>query len=193
MYTPLKAALGADTQDGSGLGRKVAAGMLSGSLAAGISNPSDLIKTQMQKGAGAESSALAVLARTVRTEGVRGLWVGTTPSMARAALLTAAQCATYDELKLFFVRGLGWEDNLNTHFTGGRVYAGSAGLCVLRAETRGGGLSLAAALPHSIRLSLVFQPPSPPCPTHPPLCCCSERAGGPGDYHRDCPSGYDKD
>ena len=168
MYTPLKAALGADTQDGSGLGRKVAAGMLSGSLAAGISNPSDLIKTQMQKGAGAESSALAVLARTVRTEGVRGLWVGTTPSMARAALLTAAQCATYDELKLFFVRGLGWEDNLNTHFTGGRVYAGSAGLCVLRAETRGGGLSLAAALPHSIRLSLVFQPPSPPCPTHPP-------------------------
>ena len=120
MYTPLKAAMGADTQDGSGLGRKVVAGMLSGSLAAGISNPSDLIKTQMQKGAGAESSALAVLARTVRTEGVRGLWVGTTPSMARAALLTAAQCATYDELKLFFVRGLGWEDNLNTHFTGGR-------------------------------------------------------------------------
>lgn len=35
---------------------------------------------------------------------------------ARAALLTSAQCATYDELKLFFVRGLGWEDNLQTHF-----------------------------------------------------------------------------
>lgn len=36
----------------------------------------------------------------------------------RAALLTAAQCATYDELKLFFVRGLGWEDNLQTHLSG---------------------------------------------------------------------------
>lgn len=37
---------------------------------------------------------------------------------ARAALLTASQCATYDELKLFFVRQLGWEDNLQTHFAG---------------------------------------------------------------------------
>ena len=40
----------------------------------------------------------------------------------RAALLTSAQCATYDELKNLFVRRLGWEDNLQTHFTGAMLW-----------------------------------------------------------------------
>ena len=94
LYPIIKKALGADAQqqqqrDGGGgnggqLGRKVAAGMLSGALAAGISNPTDLVKTQMQKGAGGGAGgAFGVMARVVRTEGVRGLWVGTTPSMVR--------------------------------------------------------------------------------------------------------------
>ncbi|KAI3425920.1 hypothetical protein D9Q98_007892 [Chlorella vulgaris] len=123
LYSPLKSAFGAD-KDSSALLPKVAAGMLSGALAAGISNPTDLVKTQMQKGGGALGGPVAVMARVVRAEGVRGLWVGTTPSMARAAALTAAQCATYDELKVLFVRNLGWEDNLPTHFT----VSGLAGL-----------------------------------------------------------------
>lgn len=198
--------LGAEGGQG-GLAPKVAAGMLAGALAAGISNPTDLVKTHMQKGGGASGGPFAVLARVVRQEGVQGLWVGTTPSMvsglgrlrreagkrwggavgfvglgaqgsglqgrvldagqwcavqasaegrstgtaggqcaggetqqgyclfrlpqARAALLTAAQCATYDELKLFFVRGWGWEDNLQTHFTGGARRGGMAHTVVM--------------------------------------------------------------
>lgn len=117
LYAPMKRLLGAEAKESSALGSKVAAGMLSGAIAAGISNPTDLVKTHMQKGGSSKGGPFAVLARIVRAEGVRGLWVGTTPSMARAALLTAAQCATYDELKLFFVRGMGWEDNLQTHFS----------------------------------------------------------------------------
>lgn len=35
----------------------------------------------MQKGGGTQGGPFAVLARVVRTDGVRGLWVGTTPSM----------------------------------------------------------------------------------------------------------------
>lgn len=50
---------------------------------AGISNPTDLVKTHMQKGGGSRGGPFAVLAQLVRTEGVRGLWVGTTPSMVR--------------------------------------------------------------------------------------------------------------
>lgn len=50
---------------------------------AGISNPTDLVKTQMQKGGGASGGPFAVLSRVVRADGVRGLWVGTTPSMVR--------------------------------------------------------------------------------------------------------------
>lgn len=36
----------------------------------------------------------------------------------RAAVLTASQCATYDEVKLFFLRNLGWEDTVGTHLAG---------------------------------------------------------------------------
>lgn len=80
LYTPIKSLLGAEGGQG-GLAPKVAAGMLAGALAAGISNPTDLVKTHMQKGGGAGGGPFAVLARVVRQDGVRGLWVGTTPSM----------------------------------------------------------------------------------------------------------------
>ena len=99
LYPIIKKALGADAQqqqqqrDGGGsssnggggeLGRKVAACMASGALAAGLSNPTDLVKTIMQQGAGGGAGgAFGVMSQVVRTEGVRGLWVGTTPSMVR--------------------------------------------------------------------------------------------------------------
>lgn len=47
LYTPLKRLMGAEGHE-SALLRKVAAGMLSGALAAGICNPTDLVKTRMQ-------------------------------------------------------------------------------------------------------------------------------------------------
>lgn len=37
----------------------------------------------MQKGGSSKGGPFAVLGRIVRAEGVRGLWVGTTPSMVR--------------------------------------------------------------------------------------------------------------
>lgn len=80
----MKSLLGAEGKD-SGIAAKVAAGMLSGALAAGISNPTDLVKTHMQKGGGSAGGPFTVMARVVRSEGVRGLWVGTTPSMVSAA------------------------------------------------------------------------------------------------------------
>jgi solute carrier family 25 uncoupling protein 8/9 len=43
--------------------------------------------------------AVTLLASIVRTEGVAGLWKGAGMSMTRAAVLTASQCATYDEVK----------------------------------------------------------------------------------------------
>ncbi|KDD75570.1 hypothetical protein H632_c613p0 [Helicosporidium sp. ATCC 50920] len=115
LYGPIKHALGVSSSE-SGLIRKIAAGMLGGALAAGVCNPTDLIKTRLQAQGSTLRGPFAVLGSVIRHEGVRGLWKGTTPSMARAALLTAAQCATYDEVKLLFVRNLGWEDTLGTHF-----------------------------------------------------------------------------
>ena len=39
------------------------------------------------------------LSRIVSEEGVKALWKGVGPAMARAAALTASQLATYDETK----------------------------------------------------------------------------------------------
>jgi len=114
LYTPSKHAF---TQEGKepGLPEKLAAGIASGAVSSGICNPTDLIKTRMQAAGASQIGPMAIASKIIREEGIVGLWKGTTPSMARAALLTAAQCATYDETKIFFTRRLGWEDGIGTH------------------------------------------------------------------------------
>ena len=123
LYNPIKGALTADGEE-AGVVVKIGAGMMSGSVAAAVCNPTDLVKTRMQAAGAGNTNPIAVTREVVRNEGIIGLWRGTTPSMARAALLTAAQCATYDEVKTFFTRRLAWEDGLLTHLT----VSGVAGL-----------------------------------------------------------------
>ena len=58
----------------------------------------------------------AVLKEVLATEGVSGLWQGTSPGMMRAAVLTASQMATYDEVKRSIIRTFHWGDDARTHF-----------------------------------------------------------------------------
>lgn len=46
-----------------------------------------------------KSGPILELQRTVSEEGIKALWKGVGPAMARAAALTASQLATYDETK----------------------------------------------------------------------------------------------
>ena len=139
LYSPLKDAMmswGFDRnassfdhnhgQNNHGIGIlvKIGAGMTSGSIAAAACNPTDLVKTRMQVAGAGTASPIQVAQRVIREEGIQGLWKGTIPSMTRAALLTAAQCATYDEVKSFFTQQLAWHDGIATHV----VVSGVAGL-----------------------------------------------------------------
>ncbi len=124
LYSPFKQALSSEQGADPGLGLKIVAGMSSGAVAAGICNPTDLVKTRMQLAGAAGRSSWGITQEVIREEGIIGLWKGTTPSMVRAGLLTAAQCATYDEVKLLFTRQLGWEDGVGTHL----AVSGVAGL-----------------------------------------------------------------
>lgn len=45
------------------------------------------------------TSTIGVLKKIVAEEGVKALWKGVGPAMARAGCLTASQMATYDEAK----------------------------------------------------------------------------------------------
>lgn len=46
-----------------------------------------------------QGGPVAEMRRIVSEEGIRALWKGIGPAMARAAALTASQLATYDETK----------------------------------------------------------------------------------------------
>ena len=60
--------------------RNVAAGSLSGALAAWASNPIDLLKTRLQSKENPHKTSAAVVRHIIKEDGVRGLWRGTVPS-----------------------------------------------------------------------------------------------------------------
>jgi len=83
---------------------KIGAGLASGCVGAAVGSPLELLKVRMQSGAGDAAgyrsmSTPRALVHIARVEGVRALWNGAGASMLRAALLTAAQLATYDAAK----------------------------------------------------------------------------------------------
>jgi solute carrier family 25 uncoupling protein 8/9 len=111
---------------------KVAAGCASGAFAAMLLNPTELIKTRLmadarsRSGVSASSSVSSsqgppgpyqVLRGVVREKGIAGLWRGSAMSMTRSAVLTASQCATYDEVKKATKTYTGMRDGVLLHFT----------------------------------------------------------------------------
>ncbi|BDA51103.1 probable mitochondrial uncoupling protein 2 [Coccomyxa sp. Obi] len=111
MYGPMKTAMGADT-DPTVL-KKVAAGSASGAIATFITNPIELLKTRLQSCS--TMGPLQIIKKIIKQDGVTGLWKGTMPSAVRGTLLTASQCATYDDTKRLWMRTTGWRDGLGTH------------------------------------------------------------------------------
>ncbi|DBA79181.1 hypothetical protein WJX77_010083 [Trebouxia sp. C0004] len=119
-YTPLKEAMGV-TSDNHSLVRKIAAGSISGGFAAVITNPLDLIKTRMQSKNNPHKTMFASTKSVLAEGGIKGLWRGSGPSMARASVLTASQCATYDEIKQAIIKLTGVGDHFGTHIASSMV------------------------------------------------------------------------
>ncbi|MDB9925294.1 solute carrier family 25 protein [bacterium] len=120
---------------------KIIAGSCSGAFAAALLNPTELVKTRLMANAANggtsasavqattmtisptltnnsnnNSSALSVAKRIVHERGVKGLWAGSSMSVTRSAILTASQCAAYDEAKRLVKRfSSGSDDDLLTH------------------------------------------------------------------------------
>ena len=63
--------------------RNVAAGCLSGAIAAIASNPVDLCKTKLQAKNSPYTSSIQVIRDVIKDHGVKGLWVGTVPAAVR--------------------------------------------------------------------------------------------------------------
>ena len=116
-----------DGGGGGSMSTKVVAGCASGAFAAALLNPTELIKTRLMAderargrgtnaGGGSRLGPYQVMRAVIDEKGVAGLWRGSAMSMTRSAVLTASQCATYDEVKRLVRRRTGLSDGVGTHF-----------------------------------------------------------------------------
>ncbi|CAN8230668.1 unnamed protein product [Cochlearia groenlandica] len=104
------------------LSRKIGAGLVAGGIGAAVGNPADVAMVRMQADGRLPLSQrrnyLGVkdaISRMVKQEGVVSLWRGSSLTVNRAMIVTAAQLASYDEFKEGIVeRGL-MKDGLGTH------------------------------------------------------------------------------
>lgn len=101
-----------------------------------MASPTDLVKVRMQaEGRLAEGvpkkypSAFGAYKIIVRQEGVRALWTGLGPNMARNAIINAAELASYDQIKQSLLGSGFFEDNIYCHLASG-LGAGFFAVCV---------------------------------------------------------------
>lgn len=78
---------------------KIASGAFSGALATALTNPTEVLKVRLQMNSNSGRGAIKEIHQMVSNDGMRSLWKGVGPAMARASALTASQLATYDESK----------------------------------------------------------------------------------------------
>jgi hypothetical protein len=69
--------------------------------------------------AAAGTSTMQVVRNVVRQDGLIGLYRGATPGVVRSGILTATQCATYDQAKRWIMSNMGWQDGLGTQLVTG--------------------------------------------------------------------------
>ncbi|CAI5499149.1 unnamed protein product [Closterium sp. Naga37s-1] len=139
LYEPCRNMIAPKDKSQVHMGHKALAGIMSGSFATAVSNPLDVAKVRLQmisetaaagsaangaanaaaRSAGARSSRSTTgqILEIARAEGVGALWKGVGPSMGRSAVLTAAQCAVYDECKQMLKARAGVSDGLPLHLS----------------------------------------------------------------------------
>jgi hypothetical protein len=108
------------TSDQISLTEKIVAGGITGALSAFIANPTDLLKVRLQVDGmdaglrhyrGITHAFISIL----QQDGVLGLWRGAVPTVCRATVLTAAELASYDEIKgTLLARGYAAPDSLSS-------------------------------------------------------------------------------
>ncbi|XP_013588067.1 PREDICTED: mitochondrial uncoupling protein 1 [Brassica oleracea var. oleracea] len=137
MYEPVKNLyVGKDHVGDVPLSKKILAGLTTGALGIMVANPTDLVKVRLQAegklAAGVPrryTGSLNAYSTIVRQEGVRALWTGLGPNVARNAIINAAELASYDQVKQTILKIPGFTDNVVTHILSG-LGAGFFAVCI---------------------------------------------------------------
>ncbi|XP_068927156.1 putative mitochondrial transporter UCP3 [Petaurus breviceps papuanus] len=125
FYTPKGA-------ENSSIMIRILAGCTTGAMAVTCAQPTDVVKVRFQasvrlgSGSSRKYSGTMDAYRTIaKEEGIRGLWKGTLPNIARNAIVNCAEMVTYDMIKEALIDHHLMTDNFPCHF----VSAFAAGFC----------------------------------------------------------------
>ncbi|XP_077467507.1 dicarboxylate carrier UCP2-like [Stigmatopora argus] len=133
LYDTMKHLYSGGSEDAS-IGIRLLAGCTTGAMAVMVAQPTDVVKIRFQaqgrvprgSSAAARYSGTMEAYRTIaRDEGVRGLWKGCLPNIARNAIVNCCEMVTYDIIKERLLRSKLMTDNMPCHFTA----AFAAGFC----------------------------------------------------------------
>jgi len=133
-YESVKTFYKSQTKVESGVGMllvRIAAGVTTGTLAILSAQPTDVVKVRMQaeqKALGAPSRYKGVVDAYVtiaKTEGIRGLYKGTLPNIARNCIVNVGEIVVYDIVKEAIVNNGLMKDGIPCHFSA----AVAAGFC----------------------------------------------------------------
>ncbi|KAL5796831.1 hypothetical protein ACOSQ2_001651 [Xanthoceras sorbifolium] len=109
---------------------KIASGAFAGATATALTNPTEVLKVRLQMNSNLRRGGpIAEMRRLISEEGIKALWKGVGPAMARAAALTASQLATYDESKRILIMWTPLEEGFQLHLISSTV-AGIVSTCI---------------------------------------------------------------
>jgi hypothetical protein len=121
LYEPVKTNIfGEVDKRATPLCVKIGSGLITGVVAASLSNPFDLLKVRYQVARGPQFDALPPIHRAFldlcRTGGLSGMFRGYTANMGRACGITATQLASYDHIKQTVIEHQWMSEGRPLHF-----------------------------------------------------------------------------
>eukprot|EP00002_Diphylleia_rotans_P009536 TRINITY_DN1990_c0_g1_i1.p1 TRINITY_DN1990_c0_g1~~TRINITY_DN1990_c0_g1_i1.p1 ORF type:complete len:306 (+),score=58.29 TRINITY_DN1990_c0_g1_i1:50-967(+) len=125
LYEPVRNFYHPDPTDPP-LSKKILAGLTTGALGIMVASPTDLVKIRLQAEgrlppgvARRYTGTFNAFSTIAKEEGIPGLWRGLGPNVARNAIITAAELASYDQIKQTILKNNWMTDDIPCHLVSG--------------------------------------------------------------------------
>lgn len=117
LYDSVKKLYGDDDVNNPKIIKKIAASITTGMMAVSLAQPTEVVKIRFQASASRyNTGAIATYGVIFRNEGLRGLWKGVFPNMARLCTVNVTELVVYDSVKGLFLRHKWLPDEYPLHF-----------------------------------------------------------------------------
>lgn len=105
---------------------RIAAGLTTSAIGITIASPTDVVKVRLQSegrlppGVSRRyDGSIDAYRKIIKSEGIRGLWTGYGPNLARNCVVNATELVAYDLTKQFLLELPFFDDNIFTHICSG--------------------------------------------------------------------------